>query len=188
MRLDKLKKPNTLWFEDSDGEVIDDIDISHGMPPETEWHYMRSKNVYVADDIFTHKCTPLWPVRIINWILGIMPNSWKYKGDNIFSGKSLVRGGEVIVTHLVLKNNFLLEDAIIIYSDMCHRCRDICNWEIAGINLDTKKHHLSRFTSYCKQCKHIDARYSSMYKVRVCYASMKAGGDVAGSYKNCIVQ
>lgn len=188
MRLDSLPKPDTLWYEDKNGDKLD-VDISHGhpdFPKDTEW-YQHHEWACVRYSVCTRSSKPKWPVRILSWLIKRMPDKWQGNSSQIGSGETTINCMYPVIKYLVEQRDWSFNLACVASSRLCSRCMNICLWECEGHDLSSEQHYLDTTKTVCQYCKYIDPEHLNKYRVWCCYRTLKLGGDIAQAYKNMSV-
>lgn len=183
MKLDKLTKPETLWYENEQGEKID-WDIRNMVHPECYYDggvYQYSQNVVVTQSICRQYQEPHWIVRTLYWLIRKMPDKWQKISSQVYESQTTINSSYKIIKYLVEQRNFSFSDACIISSRLCERCCNVCECELAG------QQYNSWSNTHCDYCKVIDPDYDMKHKLWCCYRTFKLDGDVAKAYKNVSV-
>lgn len=181
--LDKLSPPETLWYEDAEGNEID-WDKRSYMPPDN-WSggrmYQHSMNVVVEHSICEDYQRGHWVVRFLYWLISKMPTKWQRMSSQRYRGQTGIGAGFDIINYLVRQRNFRFEEACVIYADLCEHCINKCEYDLVG------RVYSSNSNTYCKHCPTIDPKYAAKHHLWCCYRTFKLGGDVAKAYKNVSV-
>jgi len=189
MRIDDIAKPDFLWFEDDDGNKLELGPNIVEFPPEYKSGDARLivQSTRTTYEMHCKQRKDLWPVKFLNWIIKILPKTWRATDSQIFAGSSPVNIPFSIMKHLVEKRKFSIEESLIATSEMCGRCIRILDLEATGADLNADPGYMNKSYDSCRvccsHCEVIDPEYSRSYTRWVCYRTMKLGGDVAKAYK-----
>lgn len=188
MKLDAISKAKTFWYEDQHGNDVP-FDLNQGMPDNNDKLKLtqHTRILEVRETIYGSSKEAAWPVRMLKWLIKIMPNSWKGHGPQLWGFSTTVGCNYPIVKYLVEKRNFGFNEAAVTASILCERCMNICLWECEGRDLALEESYLKSSKTYCKYCDEIDEDYARQHKMWACYRTMKLGGDVGKAYKNVSV-
>lgn len=182
MRINNLPKPETIWFEDKDGNKLDwSLSSSPDMPEG--WEYQISYNTVVTESICGHSQDPKWPVKFLMWLIKVMPKKWQKITSQRMQFSSTINCVYPIVKYLVEKKKWSFNDACIASANLCERCLNICLWEIEGQDLRFHKFYLDKTHTTCKSCCYIDPDYLEQRKVKACYRALKYNKDIKQAWE-----
>jgi len=137
--VDRLKPVPHYWYQDKDGnKIIPDLHSDEAV---------AELEAYMKKGYTQHLLMPKVTESIIN------------DTGTIGEFNTTINGIEPIVMHLVSSKGWKLVDAITIASEMCPRCQDLIENEIAGKVCDSKEHN-----THCDLCNIIDPIYDKNYK------------------------
>jgi len=189
MRLDNLPEPETLWYEDQNGEKMD-FDLSLGCPESKEGQtlYQHSESACVRQTICGDYKEAKWPIRFLKWLSRKMPNSWQGRAGTLAAGETTINCLYPVVKYLVEERDWHFSDACVSASRLCERCMNICLWECEGHDyINKEQHYLSSAKTYCRHCNDIDQDYAERYRVWCCYRTLKLGGGVSKAWNEITV-
>lgn len=166
MIIDTLNAPDSLWYEDRNGNKVD-VDISQGFPSDQRLKYQISKLLVVEESICNiceHQKSK-WPVRFFEWILNKMPQRWREeKSGVIYRGHTTINSMFSIIQYLVFKRGWNLNDAAVLCADLCSRCSNILLNELNPNEGRASSDKDFRGT-WCKYCKTIDPDYDKRHRI-----------------------
>jgi len=180
MRLDNISEPATLWYEDKDGNRLEQSTIPE-MPDG--WKYQYSKHVGVTESVCMQSKDPKWPVRCLKWTIRHLPRSWQGHPSQIARGEMTINCVYPIIKYLVENRKWRINEAAVAAASTCERCMNICLWELEGKDLATEQHYLDTVNTSCDYCKEIDPAHIEKKKVRACYRALKFNKDIKKAWE-----
>jgi len=182
MKLDKISKPKTFWYEDKEGQEIP-YDTRQGFPDDFEGGemYQHYRGVEVRHSICKQYKEPAWPVKALKWMIREMPNSWQGNSSQVYAGSSTVGPSYPVIKYLIEHDGFSFNEAVVAFSLMCERC--INYYLVVLANEQVSPDYFDTVNTSCEYCKEIDPPHYQKRKLWACYRTMKLGGDVKRSWK-----